>query len=189
MGSAHAARLLAAFGGSCAGWTWDGRVMEQDPAAPDGTRCACGHQGLRWLFPWRHADRPGTEIITGSMCVEQVPDLDGASVAGIQAAATRALARATAAEREAADRAAEPEAEELQRQAECLLEARWGYAEREAAAPRDGFLRPETFRAVKYGAEPERRRLARALAHPGARARVRALRRFLDSITPAAPQS
>jgi hypothetical protein len=89
-------RLLAAFGGDPSGWEWTGEVREQDPAAMGGVHCACGQHGLRYLFPWRKAGI-AAEVITGSVCVNQVPGLSADQLQRLQAEVERRLA----AEREA----------------------------------------------------------------------------------------
>lgn len=73
------ARLLVAFGGDLAGWAWTGEVRE-DPECR-GT-CACGHTGLRYLFPWRK-DGAG-EVITGSVCVYNLPGIAPDQVARVR---------------------------------------------------------------------------------------------------------
>ena len=88
----HAQRLLAAFGGDTSGWAWTGEVIEQDPQAPGATPCACGHVGLRWLFPWENPKHPRQRVITGSVCVENVEGLSPTSVAALQARAARLIA-------------------------------------------------------------------------------------------------
>jgi hypothetical protein len=97
----HAARLLQAFGGETSGWEWTGEMFEQDPSALGAQPCACGHQGLRYLFPWKHPDHDRT-VITGSKCVETVPGLSGASIAGILAALDKRIKELAKAKREAA---------------------------------------------------------------------------------------
>jgi hypothetical protein len=69
------ARLLAAFGGDLAGWTWTGEIRTDDARA---SICACGQHGLRYLFPWRKEGHE--EVITGSVCVVNLPGLAGEQV-------------------------------------------------------------------------------------------------------------
>lgn len=104
----HAQQLLAAFGGDTSGWAWTEEVIEQDPQGLGGTPCACGHVGLRWLFPWEHPKHPGKRVITGSVCVENVEGLSPTSVAALQARAARLIAERQADKRkqEAARRVA-----------------------------------------------------------------------------------
>lgn len=101
-------RLLAAFGGDPSGWEWTGEVREQDPSAIGGVRCACGQQGLRYLFPWRKVGVIG-EIITGSVCVNNVPGLSAAQLERVQAEVERRLVaeRAAKAAVRKADKAAQ----------------------------------------------------------------------------------
>lgn len=117
----HSARLLQAFGGNTAGWEWTGEMFEQDPFALGAQPCACGHQGLRYLFPWKHPDHSRT-VITGSSCVETVPGLSGASIEGILLAVDKRVKELARAKREAAAkvrRAAESE-EVVRLREECL---------------------------------------------------------------------
>jgi len=65
--------LIAAFqaaGGPPSEWRFSGRVV--DLGAPVG-ECACGHV-IRFEYYW---ERPGSdrEVVTGSVCVENVPGL------------------------------------------------------------------------------------------------------------------
>jgi hypothetical protein len=77
------ARLLAAFGGDLAGWAWTGEVRI-DPDA--SSKCACGQHGLRYLFPWR---KPGAEeVITGSVCVVNLPGVPQDQVDKVRAEVT-----------------------------------------------------------------------------------------------------
>jgi len=105
---AHLERLLAAFGGSLAGWTLDPEVSEQNGNDLGAVSCACGHRPLRYLFTWRKA---GRVVITGSVCVETAPgitqELLQAMAAGLarlkeQQAAERARARLVAQDAEVA---------------------------------------------------------------------------------------
>lgn len=75
------ARLLAAFGGSVAGWEQT-EIGYSDP--PEGV-CACGHRPLRDLYFWTNQGRPGQVVTTGSTCVFTVPGLDPASLERIRA--------------------------------------------------------------------------------------------------------
>src|SRR5262245_35532096 len=93
-------RLLAAFGGDVTGWEWTGEVQEQDPKGMGGTPCACGQQGLRYLYPWKKEGVART-VITGSVCVHNVPGISPAQLARIEAE----LARREQTEREAAAKA------------------------------------------------------------------------------------
>lgn len=90
-------RLLAAFGGDVKGWEWTGDVAE-DPNC-QGT-CACGHKGLRYLFTWKK-DGVSNPVITGSVCVNNVPGISPEQLARIQAE----IARRDQVEREAAAKA------------------------------------------------------------------------------------
>lgn len=74
--------LLRAFGGSPAGWEWTGEIL--DLGAPTG-RCACGHEGCRYLYPWQNKARPNEVVVTGSTCVENVEGIEPASLAAIHA--------------------------------------------------------------------------------------------------------
>lgn len=81
--SAYAKRLAAVLGNG-AEWSYRGEVDE----APGNGICACGHTGLRYLFPIYHPD--GRRVIVGSSCIETYAAVNPAMVAGIQAAADEA---------------------------------------------------------------------------------------------------
>lgn len=73
-------RLLAAFGGDLAGWAWTGEVRID----PDRlSSCACGQHGLRFLFPWRKEGEE--EVITGSVCVVNLPGISPDQLARVKA--------------------------------------------------------------------------------------------------------
>ncbi len=117
-------RLLDAFGGDPTGWEWTGEVREQDPSSPAGVRCACGQHGLRFLFPWRRPGQDG-EVITGSVCVDQVPGLSAEQLQRIRSEVERREGeerRAASARRRAdGDEEARAMAEEVRRQLERVL--------------------------------------------------------------------
>ena len=69
---AHLEQLLAAFGGSLAGWALDPEVGEQQSSDPGAIPCACGHRPIRYLFSWK---KDGRTVITGSHCVETCPGI------------------------------------------------------------------------------------------------------------------
>jgi hypothetical protein len=77
-------RLLAALGGSAEGWHFTGEIGEQDPDSPQAVACACGHRPIRYLYHWQHAD--GRMLVTGSVCVETLADLDPDGVRRIREA-------------------------------------------------------------------------------------------------------
>jgi len=65
----YAEKLLAAMGGSPAGWEYTGVVTDAGKA---GSKCACEHP-IRFEYHWKHTD--GRTLITGSVCVEALPGI------------------------------------------------------------------------------------------------------------------
>lgn len=92
--------LLRAFGGNVEGWEWTGETI--DLKKPEG-RCACGHEGCRYLYPWEHKGRPGQQVITGSTCVENVPGISESSLAAIRAGVEAQRKAAAEAKRKASE--------------------------------------------------------------------------------------
>lgn len=121
----HAETLLAAFGGDPAGWEWTGEVAEQDPAAPGATPCACGHTGLKYLFPWKHPAH-AREVVTGSVCVDAVPGLSPVSVAAMRAAMERIVAKRRAAIAAAKKAGKEAQVAALRAEVEAAILRRYG---------------------------------------------------------------
>jgi hypothetical protein len=122
---AYRARLLAAFGGDPTGWEYNGEVREQDPAT-GGVHCACGHQGLRWLFPWVHPAHPRAEVITGSVCVDTVPGLSPTSVLLMKTRLEEVLSKRREDERLAREAARAARVQVLRAEVEHLFAQRYG---------------------------------------------------------------
>jgi hypothetical protein len=100
--TAFAQRLAAALGNG-AEWEYRGELAE-DPTCKG--KCACGHEGLRFLFTIHHAPTPGRSLVVGSSCVETFPGVNAAMVAAMVADLEALRAKA----REAAKRAREASA-------------------------------------------------------------------------------
>jgi hypothetical protein len=77
----HYERLMDAFGHHPEQWEWTGDIAEGDPTKD---HCACGHN-IKWLFPWRHKDGSPGLVITGSVCVENVPGISPGTVERMKA--------------------------------------------------------------------------------------------------------
>lgn len=95
----HVQSLLDAFGGSVEGWEFRGKTGEQNPNDPGAVPCACGHRPIRQLFFWEKEGH--CEVVTGCVCVENVPGLDPASVDRIRATIEQLKAEKAEAERQA----------------------------------------------------------------------------------------
>lgn len=106
--TAYARRLAAALGNG-ADWSFDGEMAE-DPACQG--RCACGHEGLRFLFTLTHKANPARREIVGSSCVLSYPGISPEVVEGMERALDAAKERAAEARRKckAATDAAEVQA-------------------------------------------------------------------------------
>lgn len=100
----HATKLLAAMGGSPEGWEYTGTILEGDPARD---KCACGHP-IRWLFIWENAAQSRT-LITGSVCVENLPEITAASIEAMKADLESAIAIKKAAAKKAREAAGQVE--------------------------------------------------------------------------------
>jgi len=135
----YAARLLKALGGSPEGWEWTGEVFEQDPGAPGATPCACGHHGLRYLFPWENKTR-NAKITTGSTCVDTVPYLDPGSVEQMKAKLEELKAKHREDERKARQAAAEATVAKLREELEAKLKRYFGYEYLHQVKMDGGFL-------------------------------------------------
>lgn len=96
--NAHYARRLAAVLGNGDEWEYRGECMVLD--RPTG-RCACGHEGLRYLFRLHH--KSGRTCIVGSTCVGTYRGISPALVSRL----TAEVARLEAADRLRAARARE----------------------------------------------------------------------------------
>lgn len=103
--TAFAQRLAAALGNG-AEWEYRGELAEDTTCSG---KCACGHEGLRFLFTIHHAATPGRSLVVGSSCVETFPGVNAAMVAAMVAdlEALRAKAREAAKRAKAATGAAE----------------------------------------------------------------------------------
>lgn len=99
------ARRLAAVLGNGADWSFDGEMAE-DPTCQG--KCACGHEGLRFLFTLNHKATGRREIV-GSSCMLTYPGISPEVVEGMERALDVIRERAAEARRKAA--AAEREAE------------------------------------------------------------------------------
>ena len=181
--TAHAERLLAAFGGDVSGWTWDGEIGEQDGSALGAVPCACGHRPIRYLYVWRHATRHGT-VTTGCVCVEAVPGLDAASIARIRAHVEAARKRASAARRAQAAVDAQAEVVALRRDLDAeLRRAYWRvvrWIETNGAAG-CGLLLPDRLCAQRQGYRDYSREICHALKFSSPAATARRLRVLLEA--------
>ncbi len=93
----YAARLAAVLGNG-ADWEFRDEVAEDSECRG---QCACGHQGLRWLFAIRHRTEPRA-VVVGSSCIKTYPGVSYAMVAGIEAAMAKIEERLVEARKKAA---------------------------------------------------------------------------------------
>jgi hypothetical protein len=93
----YAARLAAVLGNG-ADWEFRDEVAE-DPECRG--QCACGHQGLRWLFTIRHRTAPRSAVV-GSSCILTYSGVNAEMVAGIEAAMAKIKERLAEARKKAA---------------------------------------------------------------------------------------
>lgn len=100
----YVARLAAVIGNG-ADWEFRDEVAE-DPGCQGS--CACGHQGLRWLFTIRHRT-DGRSTVVGSSCIKSYASINPELVAGIEDALERINAKLAAGKAKA--RQAERDAE------------------------------------------------------------------------------
>jgi hypothetical protein len=107
----HIERLLTAFGGSIEGWSFNGKTGEQDPSGLGAVACACGHRPIRQLFFWEKDGQ--CDVVTGCVCVENVPGLDPSSVERLHAKIVQLKAEKAEAERRAKEASAAAEVQAL----------------------------------------------------------------------------
>lgn len=93
----YAARLAAVLGN---GADWEFRDEVAEDSGCQG-RCACGHQGLRWLFTIRHRTEPRVAVV-GSSCILTYSGVNAEMVAGIEAAMAKIEERLAEARKKAA---------------------------------------------------------------------------------------
>jgi hypothetical protein len=125
-GLAHMQRLLDAMGGSPDGWEWTGEVQEGDPNGMTPTKCACGHI-IRWMYPWKHKDGLRS-LITGSVCVDNLPGINAETVNLMREALNKLLAKRKEAQRKAKDASMTAEVVALREQLSALIEKDFGWA-------------------------------------------------------------
>lgn len=141
--AAHVERLLSALGGTGEGWTYTGDVLEQDPSSPGARPCACGHTGIRWLFPFTRED--GARVLTGSVCVDTVPGLRPGTLDAMQGALKAHLAARREAARKAREATKAAEVQALVAEVDAAIEERFGAILRECAETR-GWLSERLYR-------------------------------------------
>jgi hypothetical protein len=144
---AHVERLLAAMGGSPEGWEFTDEVTEGDPSGFSPTRCACGHV-IRWEYHWTHQDGQ-RKLVTGSVCVESLPNIDPSIVEAMRAS-LKAVLEAKAEEARKAKKAQEDaRVQALRAELQGLIDQKWGAALRLARESGGGWLPPDIYYKVK----------------------------------------
>lgn len=141
----HVERLLAAMGGSPEGWEWTGEITEGDPAAFNPSRCACGHV-IRWEYHWLHKD--GRKLITGSVCVENLPGISAEILRLMCEALAKILEARKEDERKAKEAARAAEVQAFLAELQGLIDARWGSQLRYAREV-GGWLPADVYSAVE----------------------------------------
>lgn len=181
---AHRERLLAAMGGSPKGWTFTGEVTEGDPSGMNPTKCACGHV-IRWEYHWEHEDR--RRLVTGSVCVETLPDIEPATVAAMREALKKLLEARKEAERKA--KAAEEDARvaALREELDAMIEKKWGRAIRYARET-TGWLPPDIYGAVETS-KYYREELSLARYLKTARGKIDRLKRAIEALKKRYPET
>jgi len=139
----HAERLLAAMGGSPEGWSFTGDVVEGDP---EKSRCACGHP-IRWEFQWKHED--GRTLVTGSVCVENLPLIDRMIVEAMRAALVKAIQVREEAARKARAASLDAEVDALRTELRGLIEEKFGWAIRSAEAIGSAWIPHDVYSALR----------------------------------------
>jgi hypothetical protein len=140
------------------------------------TRCACGHV-IRWMYPWKHKD--GRSLITGSVCVDNLPGINAETVRMMREALERLLAERKEAERKA--HAAEQDAHvaALREELRAKIYAKWGGV---IEARREGrWLEPSRYNAY-CTAEWYLGELARAKRLKSARGKIDCLTQALNEL-------
>lgn len=141
----HATKLLAAMGGSPEGWDYTGEILEGDPARD---KCACGHP-IRWLFIWENTTQIHRRtLITGSVCVENLPGITAASIEAMKADLEGALAAKKAAAKKAREAAAQEEVTALREATLAKIERTYGWAIRWRDENPGEWLASGTYRAI-----------------------------------------
>jgi len=132
----HYQRLMDAFGHHPEEWEWTGDMAEGDPTRD---HCACGHN-IRWLFPWKRKDGKGGLVITGSVCVENVPGISPDTIERMRAAIAEMEERRKEDARKSREALAKEDAAAADKEWHEVYEARYGGVRREIEEHGYGYL-------------------------------------------------